>query len=73
MTEKTIGDKSITQTRKQLEEIVKRMNKDIAESHKEDKYGFEETDRNLMRKTRDNIIRAINEINTLELQGIIKS
>lgn len=72
MTEKTIGDKSITQTKKQLEEIVKRMNKDIAESQEEDKYGFEETDREFMRQTRDNIIRAINEINTLELQGIIQ-
>lgn len=72
MTERTIGDKSITQTKKELEDIVKRINKDIEHSHGEDKYGFEETDRNLMRKTRDNIIRAINEINTLELQGIIQ-
>lgn len=73
MTERTIGDKSITQTKKELENIVKRMNQDIEHSHGEDKYGFEETDRKLMRKTRDNIIRAINEINTLELQGIINS
>ena len=72
MTERTIGDKSITQTKKELEDIVKRINKDIAHSHGEDKYGFEETDRKLMRKTRDNIIRAINEINKLELQGIIQ-
>lgn len=70
--ERTIGDKSITQTKKELENIVKRMNKDIEQSHGKDKYGFEETDRKLMRKTRDNIIRAINEINTLELQGIIQ-
>lgn len=72
MTICNLADNTICKTEKEIKKMIKHLNTKIEECNHYDKTGLYEYDREIMRDTRDQLIRVINKINELKLKEIIR-